>query len=188
MSRVSTRLARSTRASRRSVLAARERDLDALGIDQPPARRLEGPAREAERLRPHRLPPLRRLAGAAQHRADAREQLARVEGLGEIVVRSELEADDAVRLLAHRREHDDRHVGLAPHPACEVEPTLPRQHQIEDDEVEMGVRPSPPRLARVAHGGHPEPVALEEAGQQLADLAVVVNDQDVLGGLHGSRS
>ena len=32
----------------------------------------------------------------------------------------------------------------------------------------MGVRPSPPRLARVAHGGHPGTGSLEEAGQQLA--------------------
>ena len=39
-------------------------------------------------------------AGAAQHRAHPREQLAHLEGLGQVVVGAELEADDAVDLLA----------------------------------------------------------------------------------------
>ena len=44
----------------------------------------------------------------AQDRAQARQQLARAEGLREVVVGAELEADDAIGLLAARREHQDR--------------------------------------------------------------------------------
>ena len=40
---------------------------------------------------------------AAQHRVDARHQLARVEGLGEVVVGAHLEADDAVDVVALAR-------------------------------------------------------------------------------------
>ena len=44
----------------------------------------------------------------AQHRVDARDQLARVERFGQVVVGAHLQADDAVDVLALRREHDDR--------------------------------------------------------------------------------
>jgi hypothetical protein len=66
-----------------------------------PNRRLRLRAGRARRV-------LRRLA--PQHGVDARHELARVEGLGEVVVRAHLEADDAVHVVALRGEHDDRHV------------------------------------------------------------------------------
>ena len=65
------------------VLAAGERHLDAVRVEQPPAGRLQPPAGEASAAR-RRLAAvgLRRVAGAAQHGADAGEQFARVERLG----------------------------------------------------------------------------------------------------------
>src|SRR6218665_1786852 len=45
---------------------------------------------------------------AAQHRMDAREHLARVEGLAQVVVGPHLQADDAIDILALGGEHDDR--------------------------------------------------------------------------------
>jgi len=52
----------------------------------------------------------RRLIGAgrvaAQHRLDAQHDFTRAEGLGDVIVGAELEADDAVDLLALRGEHD----------------------------------------------------------------------------------
>ena len=45
---------------------------------------------------------------AAQHALDARHQLARVEGLGDVVVGAHLEADDAIDDRAGGRQHDDR--------------------------------------------------------------------------------
>ena len=55
----------------------------------------------------------RRMRRAAQHRLDAPEELAWVEGLGDIVVGAELEPDDAVDVLAARRQHDDRQLRAA---------------------------------------------------------------------------
>ena len=46
---------------------------------------------------------------AAQHRLDAGHQLARAEGLGNVVVGAQLEPDHAVGLLVARGQHDDRH-------------------------------------------------------------------------------
>src|SRR5262249_37714113 len=50
--------------------------------------------------------------GAAQHGLHARRQLARIEGLGDVVVRAQLQARHAVLGLVARGEHDDRHVAL----------------------------------------------------------------------------
>ena len=49
---------------------------------------------------------------AAQRRLQASDQLARAERLGDVVVRARLQRSDLLLLLAHRRQHEDRH--LAP--------------------------------------------------------------------------
>jgi hypothetical protein len=50
---------------------------------------------------------------APQDGAHARQQLARGEGLGDVVVGAELEADHAVDLVAARSEEEHRHLGAA---------------------------------------------------------------------------
>ena len=74
---------------------------------------------------------------AAQHGVDAGQQLARVEGLGQVVVGADLEADDAVDVLALGGEHDDRRavVGGAQAPA-DRQAVLAGQHQVEHDQVD----------------------------------------------------
>ena len=52
--------------------------------------------------------PRRAAARAAQYRANARHQLARIERLAEIVVGAELQADDAVDVVAARGQHQHR--------------------------------------------------------------------------------
>ena len=67
---------------------------------------------EPQRSRLQRL--LRRLRRApAQHRLDARLQLARRERLGDVVVDPGLEARDLVRLVGARGHHDDRQLARA---------------------------------------------------------------------------
>jgi hypothetical protein len=69
---------------------------------------------------------------------DARQQLTMAEGLGDVVVGSELEAGDAVVLGRARREHDDGHVprvGARPQDAADFHAADDRQIQVEDDEV-----------------------------------------------------
>jgi hypothetical protein len=82
-------------------LAAGEGDLGAPGIREPPRGNIELPARET-------VDASRRARGASggdverpsQHRLDAREQLAQVERLGDVVVGADLEADDLVDRVA----------------------------------------------------------------------------------------
>ena len=55
-----------------------------------------------------RLGGVERPIGPAQDRPDARDQLARAERLGQVVVGAELEAEQLVELVVARGEHDDR--------------------------------------------------------------------------------
>ncbi len=100
------------------------------------------PARDRRR-RARRRGALRRTrrAAPAQDAAHARDQLARRERLGDVVVGAELEADDAVDLVAARSEEDDRHVAVRLAQAPEdLEPARIGQADVEDHQ-----RRRPPR-------------------------------------------
>ena len=82
------------------------------GVDQAARRRVELPAGEAQRAA---RAAVRGAGGAAaagagcdapQHRLDAREQLAQVEGLGDVVVGADLEPDDLVDRVAAAGDDD----------------------------------------------------------------------------------
>src|SRR5262249_26646525 len=65
--------------------------------------------------------------------ADAQHQLARLEGLGEIVVGAALEAGDAVLGLGHRGQEEDRHTAGAAKIGGELEAALARHHDVEHE-------------------------------------------------------
>ena len=76
---------------------------------------------------------------APQDRAQAREQLARLEGLRQVVVRAEFEADDAVDGIAAPGQHEHRRVGGRAQLPAQIEPVHVGQHQIEHDGVVLGL-------------------------------------------------
>jgi hypothetical protein len=71
---------------------------------------------------------------SAQDRLDA-PPLARVEWLDDVVVRADLEADDAIDVVAPRGEHHDRCLAHPPQLARDVQTIHAGQHQVEDDEI-----------------------------------------------------
>ena len=73
---------------------------------------------------------------ATDIRANAREQFARRERFGYIVVSAGVEADDAIDLLATCRHHDDRHVVASAQLAADADPVPAGQHQVEQHRVE----------------------------------------------------
>src|SRR5207249_1767215 len=73
----------------------------------------------------------------SQDRADTRHELARREGLGEVVVSSELEADDAVRFIVARGQDQDRDVRGVAQPSTEIEPVDVRKPEVEHDEARV---------------------------------------------------
>ncbi len=121
------------------------------------------------------------LAVAAQHRVDARDELARVEGLGQVVVGAHLEPDDAVDVLALCGEHDDRHrlAGAAQAPAHR-QAVLAGQHEVEHHEMRRIALQLAVEIARIGERGHLEPLLAEIAGEEVAQAHVVVDDEDLV--------
>ena len=119
--------------------AGAQRHRDAVAADEFALVDVEGPALEAVAFGLVFI--RRRLAHAvaAQHRADARNQLAAAERLGQIIVGAHFEADDAVDFVAFGGEHDDRDVAFGAQRAAERQPVLARQHQVEQNEIDVGV-------------------------------------------------
>ena len=126
----------------------------------------------------------RQAARAAQDAFHARQQLARIEGLAEVVVGAHLDADDAVELLAARGEHDDRQVRARTQIAAQRQAVLARQHDVEHDDVEARLGQQLAHLAPVARHGNAKAVARQVFRQQVAQFGVVVDDQDVVLAFH----
>ena len=75
---------------------------------------------------------------AAQHGLDPRQQFARVERLGQVVVGAQFQALDAAALVALGGEHDDRHlIVLFAQAAAGSEAVLAGKHQVEHNQLEQ---------------------------------------------------
>ena len=135
---------------------------------------LEGPAPEELRRRG------RRLAEPAQHGADPGEELPRAEGLRQVVVRAELQAEDAVELLVLGGEEDDGQAPGAPDAAADLEAVRLRHQDVQDDEVDPARRDAVDGLAAVLRLDHLEAALGEGEADDLADVAVVVRHQDAI--------
>jgi hypothetical protein len=125
-------------------------------------------------------------AAAAEDGLDAQQQLAHAEWLGDVVVGAELEADDAVDLVAARADHDHGDAaGALAHPqvAADLGAGHVGQHPVEEDEVRRTA------LAEEAHRGRavlarPErgvTLALEAVAQGLDQVLLVIDEEDRAG-------
>ena len=74
---------------------------------------------------------------AAKQGANAGDELAGAEGFHQIVVSTELEADDAVFNLTLCGEHDDRHIGIVTNGTAHALARHAGKHEVEHDQVEM---------------------------------------------------
>ena len=75
------------------------------------------------------------LARSAHDRARARQQFARTEGFGQIIVGAHFQANHAIDLVALGRQHQDRDRVPGAQPAADRRAVLAGKHQIEDDEI-----------------------------------------------------
>ena len=115
---------------------------------------------------------------AAQQRAGAGHQLAGAEGLHQVVVGAQLQADDAIFHLALRRQHDDRHIGGVADDAADALARHPGQHEVEDDQIEMMLLELFQGVLAVADGGHPVVLALQIGRHRIADGLLVFNQKN----------
>jgi hypothetical protein len=114
---------------------------------------------------------------SADERPKARQELARIERLGQIVVGPELEADDSVGILTARGQHQDRHVTHCAQPREKTEPIEPGKHYVEHHDVEglpFQLAESVLRVLRPVEG---ETVARKILGDHRCQNLVVVDEE-----------
>jgi len=117
--------------------------------------------------------------GAAADGADAGEELAGIEGLGEVIVGAHLEADDAVDVFAAGGEEEDAVGGEGAEAGEDFEAVDAGEHDVEKDHGPgVGARGFKAGVAAM-DGVDAEIVASEVFGEHVAELYVVVDEEYV---------
>ena len=117
---------------------------------------------------------------SAQHRANPRQQLARVEGLGQVVVGPLLQPLDAAGLIALGGEHDDRDLVAAGTQArAGRQAILAGHHQVEHHQMEQLAAEQAIHLLGVFHGTHAVALLVEKTLQQTPQARIVIDDQNL---------
>ena len=118
----------------------------------------------------------------AQHRVNAGQQFAWVEGFGQVVVSAQFQPDDAVGFVAFGCQHDD---GCAfprrTQAFADRQTVFPRHHQVKNDQVNaLSLHDAGHGGTAIGHDGH-KPLLCEVAAQQVADALIVINNQNLVG-------
>jgi cob(I)alamin adenosyltransferase len=132
---------------------------------------------------------VRRVAVAVhttEHRVHACDQLGGRERLDDVVVGAELQADDAVGLLATRRQQDHGDVAVLAQPRHHLQAVEAGQHHVEHDEVRPVLERGLDGGRAVGGGDGVKPVATEVARDDLRDRRLVVDHEDRLRKRHAS--
>jgi hypothetical protein len=111
-------------------------------------------------------------------RLHAAAELPHREGLGDVVVRAQLEPEHLVELLGLGREHDDRDRALRAQLPAHVEAVHLREHHVEHDEVELTLLEALQRLPPGGRGNHFVPLLAERIGEERLDGLLVVDQKD----------
>jgi hypothetical protein len=105
-----------------------------------------------------------------------------VKRLGEVVVAAGAEAGEAIGdRVARREEQDGRRDALGPQRLADVAAVGVGEADVDDQGVDRVARRHERRGA-VADGGHREALLLEAARDQRAELGVVLDDDQAMGG------
>ena len=119
-----------------------------------------------------------------QARAHPRAQQHRVEGLGEIVLRAQLDAADHRVHLVERRDHQDGDVaqlGVRLELAQHLGAALARHQHVEQDEVEGARAERLEGLVPAGDGAHLMPLPPSRRASSSRLLRIVVDDEDDAG-------
>jgi len=119
-----------------------------------------------------------RLSNASQHCPDTGHELLRAEGLREIVVRSRVQARDAVLLRRAGGQHDHGNcAALSNHPQ-QLETAENRQHNVENHKVKIAFQSASQALTAVIYSLQAEPLGRKKVVHQRTQLSVVLNQKD----------
>ena len=118
------------------------------------------------------------LRAAAQHRADASNQLTSGIRLGHVIIRAQLKANNLVNLRVTSRDHNDGNIRLSAQLAAHVRATHARQHQVQQHQVNAVLIELLKRSRTVGRPDSVKPFLLQQIRQRLRQRFFVFNDQD----------
>jgi hypothetical protein len=123
--------------------------------------------------------------GAPENRPDPRNELARRERLGQVVVGSQLEAQDPIDLLVPGGEDQNRHASPSPQLLADFDSVQVGQTEIEDDEARVTPLDGLEAALARALADDLEACLLQVRSHQLADgLVVLDHDHNSAHGLN----
>lgn len=120
--------------------------------------------------------------GAATDGADAGEELTSVEGLGEVVVGTHLETDDAIDVFAAGGEEEDGVGGGGADALEDFEAVDAGEHDVEEDHGPGAGARGFEAVVAAMDGVDAEVVAGEVFGEHGAELDVVVDEENIFHG------
>ena len=123
------------------------------------------------------------LAGAAEHRVDAGQDLLHLEGLDNVVVRAPLQAGHLVLGLPLGGEHDDRGRRLLPDLFQHGPAIHNGQHDVQQHQVRLEGAEILHTLSAVLGYFGLKPLLLQIEMEQLCDITVILYNKHLLG--HG---
>src|SRR6185436_7778622 len=109
-------------------------------------------------------------------------------GFDDVIVRAQLEADDAIDLVALRGDHDDGELAgqrVALEATADLDPGHVGQHQVEQHQIGAVLADGADRLAAVADQDRDVTRLPEVVGQNLLQVLLVFDDQDARHGRSG---
>ena len=121
-----------------------------------------------------------------QDGVDAGDELLHLKGLDHIVVRPHLQALDAVEHLALGRQHDDGHLAGLPDLGADGPAVHHRQHDVQQDQVRHLLLELLDGLSAISGDADIKALLHQIHMDQIADVAVVLYDQDIAA--HGAPS
>ena len=127
------------------------------------------------------------LLRAAEHGADAGDQFAGIEGLGNVVVGADFKAKNAVHGFATGGEQNDGNAGVGAQGLEQFKSGAAREHDIEDHNIVFAAERGIEAGAMIEDGMNVEALVLQKALQQRDQPLVVVNDKYAAHAIYSAR-
>ena len=115
---------------------------------------------------------------ASELDAYACHELTRAEGLDDVVIGAQVQAHDLIRVPGAGGQEHDRYVGFLAKLTANLEAVESRQHDVEQDERGPMTSGRRQRFCAVCRRHGPVSLALDVQAHEVANLRVVVNDQN----------
>jgi hypothetical protein len=112
---------------------------------------------------------------APQHGSDARQQLAWIARLGQIVIRPHLKADDSVDRIAPTGEHDHRQLVTGAQLLQQLQPALARHHDVEHQQIGLSLRQPGQRRFGIMRRFQRKTFVAQVLRQQLSPADIILS-------------